>query len=32
MAVIDWLRDFDAAKARSLRERKPLLIDVMKVP
>ena len=30
--TIDWERDFDIAKARSLRERKPLLIDVMKVP
>lgn len=30
--TIDWLRDLDAAKERALRERKSLLIDVMKDP
>jgi hypothetical protein len=26
----EWERDLERAKARSLRERKPILIDVMK--
>lgn len=30
--TIVWERDFEQARARALRERKPLLIDVMKVP
>ncbi|HEX3723605.1 MAG TPA: thioredoxin family protein, partial [Nitrolancea sp.] len=30
--VIEWGRDFEYARERALRERKPLLIDVMKVP
>lgn len=30
--AIDWLRDAEAAKATALKERKPILIDVFKVP
>jgi hypothetical protein len=30
--MLDWLSDFDEACQRSLDERKPLFIDVMKVP
>jgi hypothetical protein len=30
--MIEWGRDFEHAKQRALQERKPLLIDVMKVP
>jgi hypothetical protein len=30
--VIEWGRDFEHARQRALRERKTLLIDVMKVP
>jgi len=30
--VIEWERDLEQAKQRALRERKTLLIDVMKVP
>lgn len=30
--MIEWERDFDLARQRSLTERKPILIDVMKVP
>lgn len=29
---IEWLRDAEAARAAALRERKPILIDVYKVP
>src|SRR5699024_11161715 len=29
---IEWERDIEVAKARSLRERKPILIDVIKDP
>jgi hypothetical protein len=31
-AVIEWERDFERARERAFRERKTLLIDVMKVP
>lgn len=30
--AIDWLRDPDEAKAAALRLRRPILIDVFKVP
>lgn len=30
--AIDWLADADLARERSLQERRPLLIDVYKVP
>ncbi len=30
--AIEWERDYDRARERAQRERKPLLIDVMKVP
>ncbi len=30
--LIEWERDFERARERALRERKLLLIDVMKVP
>jgi hypothetical protein len=29
---VEWERDFAVAKNRALRERKPILIDVMKDP
>lgn len=32
MVAIDWERDFSRARERSRAERKPILIDVMKVP
>lgn len=30
--TIDWLRDADAARAEALRLRRPILVDVGKVP
>lgn len=32
MVAIEWERDFGRAMERSRAERKPILIDVMKVP